>query len=139
MISRGPDIREIAFVALCRALGGKHIALLPKDFLESNKVVNTVKDEFQGSEEIRFMSYLSMGAHFKGNDTDSAPQETIYWLEDVLVLFLPHFQGAMSVPAEQSHIDSYCREHCPDQCVDAVLMCIEHVALARGLSVKEVQ
>ena len=122
--------REIAYAALCLTSSGKHVEFLPQRFLKK-VVVHGFIDDPDRSTSLgqEFVSDLTTGAHVHGNIPGSAPQSTIYWLDGVLVMLTAQLFRSNAVQDEISFISDYCQKNHPGDCIDAVLMFIEHVVL----------
>lgn len=122
--------REIAFAVLCLASGGENLAFLR--YIERQPNTHGLwepKDE--SSEESEFIAYLAAGAHLKDLPPGSAPVQTIYWLDGVLVHFASQLYHAHVLEAQISFIVSYCGKNHAGKTVDAILISIEHVILLR--------
>ena len=123
--------REIAFAILCLVSGGKNIAILPNRSLPANKTLGKL-----GSEII---SSLTAGAHVSDGATGSSPAETTYWLDGVLVFLTGQLYQPNAVELEVTRVAKYCHDNYPNDCVDAVIVSIEHVVLVHIIPQKEVQ
>ncbi|KAL8688126.1 MAG: hypothetical protein Q9218_005880 [Villophora microphyllina] len=131
--------REIAFAALCLAAGGEHITAMPDKRFINNGVFGHVKPEFQEGYATGFFSNLAVGAHYEGRPAGTAPKETIYWLDDVLVFLTTQLYRAGAVDEEISRVVKHCQEHYPNDIVDAVLISIEHAVILHIIPDSEVQ
>ena len=122
--------REIAYAALCLVSSGKHMKFLPQRFLKK-LVVHGFIDEPDQDTSLgqEFVSVLATGAHVHGNIPGSAPRNTIYWLDGVLVMLTAQLFRPNAVHDGISVISDYYQENRPKDCIDAVLMSIEHVVL----------
>ena len=79
------------------------------------------------------------GAHVSGGSTGSSPSETKYWLDGVLVVLTTQLYQQDALELELTRVAEYCRDNYPDDCVDAVLVSIEHVVLVHIIPDKELQ
>ena len=75
------------------------------------------------------MSVLATGAHLEGQAPGSAPGETVYWLEGVLVVLTSQLFRPRAIEEGVSYVFRYLQGSHPMECVDAVLLSIEHVVL----------
>ena len=121
--------REIAFAILCLASGGKNIAILPNRSL--CKTLGTLGTEI--------VSSLTAGAHVSGGAIGSSPAETTYWLDGVLVFLTGQLYQPNAAELEVTRVAKYCHDNYPNDCVDAVLVSIEHVVLVHIIPQKEIQ
>lgn len=126
-----PPFREIAFAILCLVSGGKNIAIVPNRSLKANQTFAKFGTEI--------ISGLTTGAHVSGGSTGSSPAETKYWLDGVLVVLTTQLYRQYALELEFTRVAQYCRDTCPDDCVDAVLISIEHVVLVHIIPDKELQ
>ena len=123
--------REIAFAILCLASGGKNVTIVPNWRLAGNQTFA----KFDGE----IISGLTSGAHVSGDPPDSSPTGVTYWLDGVLVVLTTQLYQDNAMEFEVSRIAQYCRDNHPNDCVDAVLISIEHVVLVHIVPRKEVQ
>ncbi|KAL8766572.1 MAG: hypothetical protein Q9194_006235 [Teloschistes cf. exilis] len=98
-----------------------------------------VKPEFENAYVTGFFSVLATGAHHKGGPAGCAPEETIYWLGDVLVFLTTQLYRADAVGEEISRVVKHCQVHYSGKIVDAVLTSIEQVILVYVIPGSEVQ
>lgn len=142
LLQWSPDdfpFREFAFASLCLAAGDKHITVVPESRFTSNEIYGHVDPEFEDAYVTGFFSVLATGAHYQGGPAGSAPEETIYWLDDVLVFLTTQLYRADAMDEEILRVAKHCQVHYPGQVVDAVLTSIEHVILVHVMPGSEVQ
>ena len=121
--------REIAFAILCLASGGKHVTLFPETSIKDNGGWGLIDSKSDGDTKKEFVSVLTTGAHLEGQAPGSAPEETVYWLEGVLVVLTSQLFRPQAVEEGISRIFGFLQGSRPKECVDAVLLSIEHVVL----------
>ena len=121
--------REIAFAILCLASGGKHVTLVPETSIKDNGGWGLIDSQSDGDTEKEFVSVLATGAHLEGQAPGSAPEETVYWLEGVLVVLTSQLFRPRAVEEGISRVFKYLQGSHPKECVDAVLLSTEHVVL----------
>ena len=126
-----PPFREMAFAILCLASGEKNVTIVPTRCLKGDRTYAKLDTEI--------ISSLTTGAHIPGVDAGSSPKGVIYWLDGVLVVLTSQLYRANAVELEVFRVAQYCRENHPNDCVDAVLVSIEHVVLVHIIPGKEVQ
>lgn len=131
--------REIAFAILCLALGGKHLTVILARNLKANFTFGLLGSRSQPSKDLEFISGLATGAHVRGATPGSSPEGVIYWLEGVLVILTTQLYRPGVVNEEVSRVANYCQDNNPNECIDAILMSIEHVVLIHVVPNKEVQ
>ena len=123
--------REIAFAILCLASGEKNVAIVPSQRLELHTAFAKLDTEI--------VSYLAAGAHLSGDPAGSSPTEMIYSLDGVLVFLTTQLYRSNAVNLEVFRVAQYCHDNHSDDCVDAVLISIEHVVLVHINPRKEIQ
>lgn len=128
--------REVAFAILYLAIGGEHITFVSGQRLEINEVFAQVR---QGNLEKEFVRSLNTGAHSPGDPPSSAPEETVYWLEGVLVFLTHQLYRRDDFRMAMTRAENHCQEHYPEQCIDAILMSIEHLVLLHVVPGEEIQ
>ena len=128
--------REIAFAILCLVLGGEHMTVIPESYLTAN---STFALRSGSSSELELISRLTTGAHVQSNTPGSSPEGDIYWLGGVLVVLATQLYRPGVVEAGILRVAEYCHKNHPNECVDAILLSIEHVVLIHIFSPKEVQ
>ncbi|KAL8861612.1 MAG: hypothetical protein Q9178_002137 [Gyalolechia marmorata] len=121
--------REIAFAALCFASGGDCLTFYKDTGIQRNGVAGRVKSDSQSPDAKQTFSCLATGARPEGSSPSPVPEDDVYWMEGVLVLlttqlFRPSVYGQSIV-----RVVKYCDLHYHEECVDAVIMSIEHVIL----------
>ena len=122
--------REIAYAILCLAAGGLYLTALPKERVIANREgYSNVKPEDQDCYNTAFVAPLVSGAHLAHQAPGSAPTESMYWMEGVLVFLTTQLFRPNIFDAEFLRVNRYCQEHHPSTIIDAVLMSIEHVVL----------
>ncbi|KAL8911488.1 MAG: hypothetical protein Q9171_003349 [Xanthocarpia ochracea] len=131
--------REIAFAALCFASGGDYLTFHKDTEIQRNEVADRVKPDSQFADAKQTFSWLATGARPEGSSPSSVPEDDVYWMDGVLVvlttqLFRPRLYG-QSI----ERVVKYCDLHYHDECVDAVIMSIEHVILVHVVPGAKVQ
>ena len=122
---------EIAFAILCLASGGKNVAMVPHQSFKAYPTFAKLDTEIIGS--------LTTGVHLSGDPAGSSPTGVIYWLDGVLVVLTTQLYQSNAVEVEVSRVAQYCHDNHPDDCVDAVLISIEHVVLVHIIPGEEIQ
>lgn len=123
--------RELAFAILCLAAGGRNISVIaeePSNFhglVESNTIVS------KKSKAKEFRAPLGTDLHLHGKLLGSSPEATVYWFEGALIVLKPQLFYDSVLDEGLCYIESYCQEKCPEKCVNAVLISIEHVVLVK--------
>lgn len=128
--------REIAFAALCFAARGKYLTVIPTTNLEASKGIGAFDNSIEDSE---FIGRLTSGAHMRGVLPGCTPEGSIYWLDGVLVFLVTQLYRPQVIQQEVTGAASYCHNHYPKDCIDAILMSIEHVVLVHIVPGVEVQ
>lgn len=157
--------REIAFAALCLALGGEHTTLVPDSFLRTyDDVFALIDGDFSEDGGFReadvskakekgsisdsegrpldngeFARFLTTGAHVLGDRPASATEETTYWMQGVLVFLTNQLGQPGALQRELLRAEAYCQKHHAKITVDAVLLSIEYVVLFHILPGTEIQ
>ena len=131
-----PPFREIAFATLCLALGGSHVRITSDEELGVEERYQTINGKTIGRPSV-----LNIGAD---DDTDcvipkSAPEETVYWLEGVLVVLASQLFRSGALEDGVSRVVEFCQTNCAGDSIDAILMSIEHVVLIHITPGVEVQ
>ena len=121
--------REMAYAVLCLAAGGRHVNLLPSRNVSSNSAFGFIHEECEHTADSEFVSILASGAHLQGSSPGTSPEDTIYWLDDVLVVLTAELYHAGAAGEGIARIVRYCQNHCATEYVDAVLISVEHVVL----------
>ncbi|KAL8636744.1 MAG: hypothetical protein Q9226_009216, partial [Calogaya cf. arnoldii] len=125
--------REITFAILCLASGGENITILPEgEYLDrESDAYGHWKPKDDSSEDYELIAHLAAGAYLKDLPSDSAPAQTTYWLDGVLVNLASQLFRSDVLEAQISSIASYCSKNHASETVDAVLISIEHVILLK--------
>ena len=123
--------REIAFAILCLASGGRNVAMVPYQSFKAYQTFAKLDTEIIGS--------LTTGVHLSGDPAGSSPTGVVYWLDGVLVVLTTQLYQPNAVELEVSRVAQYCHDNHPDDCVDAVLVSIEHVVLIHIIPGEEIQ
>ncbi|KAL8854169.1 MAG: hypothetical protein Q9221_001091 [Calogaya cf. arnoldii] len=125
--------REIAFAILCLASGGKNITILPEgEYIDrGSDAYGLWKPNDDSSEDDEFIAHLAAGTHLKDLPSGSAPAQTIYWLDGVLVNLASQLFRSDILEAQISSIVSYCSKNHASETVDAVLISMEHIILLK--------
>ncbi|KAL8825489.1 MAG: hypothetical protein Q9191_004387 [Dirinaria sp. TL-2023a] len=131
--------REIAFAMLCLALGGKYLTVISTANLDANSTFGFWDPGSESSNGLEFVSVLATGAHVRGATPGTSPEGVTYWLENVLVVLATQLYRSGAVKEEISRVVKYCHDNNPNECVDAVLMSIEHAVLIHVIPNEEVQ
>ena len=122
--------RELSYAVLCMAVGGRFMSVLRKRNLPNNTAFGFISiGKTKRLAEAEFFSVLGTGAHLKGEKPGSAPQDTVYWLDNVLVYLTAHLYREVAVDRGVARVARYCKTHHPDTVIDAVLISIEHAVL----------
>lgn len=121
--------RETAYAVLCLAAGGTHVNFLPSRNVSSNDAFGFVHKGLRYSANSEFVSILASGAHLQGSSPGTAPEGTIYWLDNVLVVLTAQLYRPGAADEGIARIVLYCQNHRSTQYIDAVLISIEHVLL----------
>lgn len=122
--------REMAFAVVCMAAGGSNVTVFSQNHLSNNAAFGFIKgnkNEYDGSSE--FFRVLGSGARRDGESSGSAPKETTYWFEGVLIVLTTQLFRADAVEQGIKGVARYCQTQYPDMVVDAILLSIEHVVL----------
>ena len=118
--------REIAYAALCFAARGEHLTVIPTTDLEGSRKLGAFDTSF---EDPKFIGFLAVGAHLKGHLPGSVPEGSIYWLDGVLIFLVTQLYRPQAIQQEVTRVVRYCQHYYPNDCIDAILMSIEHVVL----------
>ena len=120
--------REFAYAILCLAAGGRNIDFIPSENLRTNDVFGYI-DEGQKDNPGSFVSHLASGAHLQDSPPGSSPENTIYWLDNVLVFLTAQLYRTGAAEVEIARIVRYCQINHSGENVDAVSISVEHVIL----------
>lgn len=131
--------REIAFAALCLAAGGKNNNVVSSRNLKTHGVLGFIDEGPEYNADSEFFSFLASGAHLQGFSPGSSPDATIYWLDNVLVLLTAQLYRTGAADQGIARVVRYCQDNHPVECVDAVLISVEHVVLIRVTPGEKVQ
>ena len=122
--------REIAYALLCVTAGGKYVSCVPTDSIKHRAAIAFIQSQaLKPTNHSEMLSVFASGAHLEGEEAGSAPKETTYWLNDVLVVLVAQLYDAGVVDKELQNLTQYCNSHQPGDVIDAVLISIEHVVL----------
>ena len=134
------SFREIAFAVLCMAAGGKYVTVVSKGHIGNNSAFGfIVGKERTLNESKEFFRVAGSGASQNGDLPGSAPQDNIYWFEQILVVLTSQLYRENAVEQSVKSIAQYCGEVYPSTIVDAVLISIEHVVLVRIVPATPIQ
>ena len=131
--------REIAFAALCFASGGDYLTFHKDTEIQRNEVAGRVKSDSQSPDAKQTFSWLATGARLEGSSPRSVPEDDVYWMEGVLVVLTTQLFRPSVYGQSIERVVKYCDLHYHDECVDAVIMSIEHVILIHVLPGVKVQ
>lgn len=124
--------RDIAYAVLSLASANLYPSIISDLYVLQNRRIAfaALQKGGEGSEKDEFISDLGVGSHPKDVLPGSSPDSEMYWFGSVLVqlvgqlIDLPETLNAAIVSVVQ-----YCQTERPNQCVDVILMSIEHVVL----------
>lgn len=128
--------RDIAYAALCLAAGGKNVTVVSSEDVSTNGVFGFIQE---GPKYNEFISVLASGAHLQSFPPGSSPEATIYWLGNVLVVLTAQLYRPGTADEGIAQVVRYCQKNHPAECVDAVLISIEHVVLIHVTPGEKVQ
>ena len=112
------------------AAGGKNVSVLPNRLLSNNSAFGFINYNMEKSyENSEFFSLLGSGAHREDDKPGSAPEQSMYWFENVLVVLRAQLYRKDAVEQSIDHVTKYCLDQYGKTIVDAVLISIEHVVL----------
>lgn len=123
--------RELAFAILCLAAGGRNISVIAEEPSNFRTLAgsNTIVSKKSNAKE--FIASLGTDFHLRGNPVGSSPEATVYWFEGALIVLKPQLFYDSVLDEGLCYIQNYCQENCPEKCVNAVLISIEHVVLVK--------
>ena len=121
--------REFAYAALCLAAGGKNVNIVSQENVWSTEVFGFIREGEKYDADSEFVKDFASGAHLQGSPRGSSPEATIYWLDDVLVVLAVQLYLPGALDGGIARVVTYCQEHHPVECIDAVLISFEHVIL----------
>jgi len=126
--------REIAYAILCLASASSKFSIVPLQQISQNGRIGYADLESTNgkSRKAEFLAHLGVGCHIEGFPPGSSPDSRMYWFDGTLIHLVAQLFhrpevliGAVACTVE------YCQSQMPDQCVNAVLMSIEHIVLLR--------
>lgn len=125
--------REIAYAILCLASVSFNISLVPcPQKGRSGYGYTELKKTNEEGEKAELLADLGVGCHLEGLPPGSSPDSKMYWFDGALVyLAVQLFDLPDAVSGAVACVVEYCQSQRPNQCVNAVLMSIEHIVLMR--------
>ncbi|MCJ1463062.1 hypothetical protein MMC07_001667 [Pseudocyphellaria aurata] len=137
--------REIAYAFLCLASASSKLSFVRQDYVLQEKDMcfarfeNEFKKEFEKefenedeeSAKPEFLAHLAIGGHLEGYPSGSSPESGMYWFDGALVCLAGQIDKREAMIAAIARLVEYCRVERPNQCVDSIVMSIEHIVLAR--------
>lgn len=134
-----PPFRAMAYAILCLAAGGSHIRLLPSRNVSANDTYGFVGEWLENNEKSEFVRVLTSRPQAQALSPSTAPEGTLYWLDNILVVLIDQLYRPETADAGISRIVLYCQKHHSSVYVDAVLISVEHVVLVRVVPGGKVQ
>lgn len=129
--------REIAFAASCLAAGEGHTMIVPEVTIKDQYRFSTTGGAIFNGEE--FVSDLASEVHLAGTSRGSAPEQTVYWMANVLIFLTSRLFEITALPEGIRNAEAYCQRNHPRERIDAILISVEHVVLLHIVSGVEVQ
>ena len=137
LLSWRPDelpFREIAYAILCLASASLNLSIVPLQQVSQKGRIGyaDLKNTNEESEKAEFLAHLGVGCHLEGFPPGSSPDSGMYWFDGALVhLVAQLIDWPELVSAAVACAVEHCQSQRPDQCVNAILMSIEHIVLVR--------
>lgn len=137
LLGWNPDeliFREIAYAILSLASPSLNFSMVPLQQISHKRATGyaDLKNMIDKGERDEFLAHLGVGRHLEGFIPGSSPPSTMYWFDHVLVYLVAELIfGPEVVNAAVASVVEYCRNRQADQCIDAILMSIEHIVLMR--------
>ena len=126
--------REIAYAILCLASTNQSLSLVRSQHVsQEGRIGHAHLRNMDGkSEAVEFLAHLGVGCHLEGLPLGSSPEQETYWFDGALIHIVAQLShGPEVVHAAVSFVSEYCQSKRLHQCVDAVLLSIEHLVLMR--------
>lgn len=127
------SFRGTVYALLCLASANGNFSMIPVHMSQKHGIGYTSLESNPNEKgEPEFLAHLEVGCHLRGFTPGSSPDTNMYWFDGALINLVAQFAYWPEIfNAEVARVVEYCQNERLNQCVNAVLLSIEHIVLMR--------